>query len=153
MFNLSSANAFNLAWSKILSSGKKLVYMSRLLDKESTRHQFKNNERNLFFNVRVYLVIVPSPYICQRKIHILNCFPNKLWFLRVCSTGLFKTWWEKEKLLVMSNFFFSHSVFHLFLELSAIFIKFEVVVCKLIKFGRVQNLSFGKGLNRFSQAN
>ena len=142
MFNLSSANALNLAWSKILSSGKKLVYMSRLLDKESTRHQFKNNERNLFFNVRVYLVIVPSPYICQRKIHILNCFPNKLWFLRVCSTGL-----------VMSNFFFSHSVFHLFLELSAIFIKFEVVVCKLIKFGRVQNLSFGKGLNRFSQAN
>ena len=40
-----------------------------------------------------------------------NPFPNKPWFLRVCSTGLLKTLWEKEKLLVMSNFSFSHSVF------------------------------------------
>ena len=32
------------------------------------------------------------------------------------------------------------SVFYLFRELSAIFIKFEIVVCKLSQFGRVQNL-------------
>ena len=57
-----------------------------------------------------------------------------------------KTLWEKEKLLVTSNFSFSHSVFYPFGELSTIFIKFEIVVCKLFQFGRVQNLSFGEGL-------
>ena len=36
-----------------------------------------------------------------------NPFPNKPWFLRVCSTSLLKTLREKEKLLVMSNFSFS----------------------------------------------
>ena len=43
---------------------------------------------------------------------------------------------------VTSNFSFSHSVFYLF----AIFIPFEIVVCKLFSFGKVQNLSFGNGL-------
>ena len=36
-----------------------------------------------------------------------NPFPNKPWFLRVCSTRLLKTLWEKEKLLVRRNFSFS----------------------------------------------
>ena len=49
-----------------------------------------------------------------------NTFPNKPWFLRVCSTSLLKTLWEKEKLLVMSNFSFSCSVFYPFEELSTI---------------------------------
>ena len=76
----------------------------------------------------------------------INPFPNKPWFLRVCSTSLLKTLWEKEKLLVTSNFSFSHSVFYPFEELSAIFIKLWIVVCKHFQFRRVQNLSFGKGL-------
>ena len=37
--------------------------------------------------------------------------------------GLLKTLWEKEKLLVTSNFSFSRSVFYSFGELSAIFKK------------------------------
>ena len=61
----------------------------------------------------------------------LNPFPNKPWFLRVSSTRLLKTLWEKEKLLVTSNFSFSRSVFYPFGELSTIFIRFEVVLCKL----------------------
>ena len=32
----------------------------------------------------------------------------------------------------MSNFSFSHSVFYPFGELSAIFIKFEIVICKTL---------------------
>ena len=44
----------------------------------------------------------------------INPFPNKPWFLRVCRTSLLKTLREKEKLLVTSNFSFSHSVFNLF---------------------------------------
>ena len=59
------------------------------------------------------------------------------WFLRVCSLSLLKTLWEKENLLVTSNFSFSYSVFNPFEELSSIFIKFEIVVCKLFQFGRV----------------
>ena len=68
---------------------------------------------------------------------VFNPFPNKPWFLCVCSTSLLKTLWEKEKLLVTSNFSFSHSVFYLFEELSDIFNKIEIVICRLFQFGRV----------------
>ena len=68
---------------------------------------------------------------------LINPFQNKPLFLRVCSRSLLKTLREKEKLLVTSNFSFSHSVFYPFGDLSAIFIKFENVVCKLFQFWRV----------------
>ena len=58
------------------------------------------------------------------------------WFLRVCSICLSKTLWEKGKLLVTSNFSFSHSVFSPLGELSTIFIGFKIVVCKLFNFAR-----------------
>ena len=74
-------------------------------------------------------------------------FPNNPWCLRVCSTGLLKTPWEKDKLLVTNNVSFSPSFFYAFGKLSDIFIKFNIVVCKLFQFGRVQNLSLGKGLS------
>ena len=66
-----------------------------------------------------------------------NLFQNKPWFLNVCDTSLLKTRWEKEKLLVTYNLSFSHRVFYLFGELSAIFIKSEFVLCKLFQFGTV----------------
>ena len=66
-----------------------------------------------------------------------NPFPNKPWFFHVCSTSPLKTLREKEKLLVTSNFSFSCSVFYLFGDFSAIFIKVEIVVCKLFQIGRV----------------
>ena len=68
---------------------------------------------------------------------LFNPFPNKPWFLRICSTCLLKTLREKEKLLVTSNFSFSLSVFYPSGEISACFVKFENVVCKLFQFGRV----------------
>ena len=58
---------------------------------------------------------------------IFNPFPNKPLFLCVCSRGLLKTLWQKEKLLVTSNFSFSHSVFYSFGELSVVFIKYEML--------------------------
>ena len=73
-----------------------------------------------------------------------NPFAYKPWFLRVSNTSLLKTLWEKEKLLVTSKFSFSHGIFYPLRELAAIFIKFEIVVCKLFPFRRVSNLSFGK---------
>ena len=89
--------------------------------------------------------------LCWSFIHqysaqfVFNLFQNKPWFLCVCNISLLKTLWEQEKLLVTSNFSFSHSVFYPFGELPAIFIKFKIVVCKLFQFGRVQKLFFGKG--------
>ena len=66
-----------------------------------------------------------------------NPFPNNPWSLCVCHTNLLKTLQEKEKLLVTSNFSFSHSVFYHFGELCTIFIKSQIVVCKLFQFRRV----------------
>ena len=63
----------------------------------------------------------------------LNPFPNKPWFLCVCGTFLSKTLWEKEKLLVI----FPQCFLAPFRELSVIFIKFEIVVCKLFQLGRI----------------
>ena len=93
------------------------------------------------FDFYMYTVsMIYSPYR-------FNPFPNKPWFLRDCSTSLLKTLWEKEKLLVTSNFSFSHSVFYTFGELSGVFNKLKIViVCKPFEFGRVDNLSFWKGL-------
>ena len=80
----------------------------------------------------------------------LNPFQNKPWFVCVCSTSLLKTLWEKEKLLVTSNFSFSHSVLYSFGELPAVLIKDEIVrpqtlsVWKSLKFvvwERVNNIS------------
>ena len=68
-------------------------------------------------------------------------------FLRVCSTSSLKTLLERRNFFLTSNFSFSHSVFNSFETLSAVFIQFESVVCKLFQFGRVKNLSFGKGLS------
>ena len=102
---------------------------------------------------------------------------------------MIETVWEKEKLLIMSNFSFSHTVFkrlelqtrknkclfgkelntlydrmklfatrnfalsnHVFYpfgELSVIFIKFKIVIFKLIQIGRVESLSFVKSLNSY----
>ena len=46
----------------------------------------------------------------------------------------------------MGNFSFYHTVFYPLGE-SAIFIKSKIVVCKVLEFGKVENLSFGKGVN------
>ena len=67
-----------------------------------------------------------------------NRFPNKPWFY-VFAVQVF---WKHcgEKMLEMSNCFFTHIVFYPFEELSTIFIKFEIVVCKLFQFGPVDLL-------------
>ena len=72
---------------------------------------------------------------CNRE--WVNPFPNSPWSLHVCSASLLKTLWEKEKLLVTSNFSFSQSVFYLFEGLSAVISKTEIVICKLFQFGRI----------------
>ena len=50
----------------------------------------------------------------KRWLPILNPFPHNDTFWRPWETSLLKTLWEKEKLLVASNFSFFHSVFYRF---------------------------------------
>ena len=83
------------------------------------------------------LLFVASPWHFVMSLSSLNLFPNKPWFLCVFRRSILKTLWEKEKLLIKSNFSFFHSVFYPFGELSAIFITFENVVFKVFQFGRV----------------
>ena len=80
-----------------------------------------------------------------------NPFPNQSSFLRVCITSLLKTLRGGGEGEIARNeqfLLFSSTVFYPFGDLSAIFVKFEIVVCKLFQFGRVQNLSSGKGLRQ-----
>ena len=95
-------------------------------------------------------VCVQNPNFCQSAGWGIYSFPHNDTFRRPWETSLLKTLWEKEKLLITSNFSFSHSVFYPFGYLSAIFVKFKIVVCKLFQFGRVQNLSSGNGLSHIN---
>ena len=62
---------------------------------------------------------------------------KKPWFLCICSVSLLKTLWEMEKLVMLSKFSFSQSVFYLFRELSSFSIKYEIVERNFFQFGRV----------------
>ena len=53
---------------------------------------------------------------CSIVWKLVNPFPNKPWFSNVCSVSLLKTLWEKEKLLITSDFSFSPLVFSTHLE-------------------------------------
>ena len=77
--------------------------------------------------------ILPYEFYSEMRIR-LNPFPHNDNFWHLWETSLLKTLWEKEKLLVTSNFSFSHSVFYLFGKLSSILVKFEIVP---FQFGRV----------------
>ena len=60
----------------------------------------------------------PEHFVKGTVKYMVNPFPNKPLFLCVnCSTSLLKTVLKNEKLLLTSNFSFSHSVFYLFGEL------------------------------------
>ena len=66
----------------------------------------------------------------------VNPFPSKPWFLRVCRRSLFENTVGKGEIARNEQFLLFHGVFYPLEERSAIFIKFEIVVCKLFQFGR-----------------
>ena len=71
---------------------------------------------------------------------MLNTFPNKPCFSRVSNRSLLKTLWEKEKLLVTSNFSFSQSVFYPFWELTVILN--QIWICHLQALSVWKSLKF-----------
>ena len=73
------------------------------------------------------------------KSALCSPFPNKPWFLLVCSASLLKIPGGKREIAHNEQFLpFSHSVLYLSEELSVIFIKFEIVICKLFEFGSLK---------------
>ena len=75
--------------------------------------------------------------IVWSSLQILTLYQTSPGFYVSAVKSLLKTLWEKEKLLVRSNFSFSHIFFYLLQKLSDIFTKVEIVVCKLFQFERV----------------
>ena len=74
-----------------------------------------------------------------------NPFPNKPWSLCVCNASLLKTMSEKKKMLVTSNFFFSHSLFYPIRELSVVFIKFKLLSANSFSLEESKICRLGKG--------
>ena len=74
----------------------------------------------------------------------LNLSLSKSWFFMYLQKNSFENTAGKGKLLVTSNFSFSLSVFYPFGELSAIYVKFRIIVCKLFEFRRVKICRSGR---------
>ena len=70
----------------------------------------------------------------QRSYESLNPFQTSPAFYVSQYKSVSKALWEKEKLLVTSNFSFSYSVFNPFGELSGNYMKFTIAVCKFLSF-------------------
>ena len=68
---------------------------------------------NVFSNSICDIAVASAPIHAFLELINYNPFPNKPLILRVCSESLLKTLWEKEKLLVKSNFSFSYGIFYL----------------------------------------
>ena len=78
----------------------------------------------------------PLKTLQEKEKMILNLFQTSPGFYMFSVEVFLKTRWGKGE-IVTSNSSLSHSVFYLFGELPAIFIKFKFVVCKLFQFGTV----------------
>ena len=118
---------------KILSFGKKLkrgIYSHS--SSINNRVQFMKNI--LFFSA--FLLCVTSTYCSILRMNS-KPFPKQSLVFTCLRYKSFENTGKREKLLVTSNFSFSHSIFYWFGELSTTFIKFEIVVCNLFQFGRV----------------
>ena len=75
----------------------------------------------------------------------LTLFQTSPGFYESAETSYLKTLWEKEKLLVMSNFSLSHSVFNPFGEFFAIFVIFEMLSANAFSSEESEICHLGKG--------
>ena len=80
-----------------------------------------------------FILVQFSHLSSDKEFKDFNPFPNK----PLSAVQVFrKHCGKKEKLLVTSNFSYSHSVFYPLRELFTIFMKIKIVVCKVFRFGR-----------------
>ena len=143
---MSSAICFHLDQSKILLSGNGLIknpeFQGPIWILLFLKTLLISGENNKFLHFPLFLHFSDN-YLNSTILNLMSIpLPHNETFWRLLETSLLKTLWEKEKLLIMSNFSFTHSVFYQFRELSAIYIKFKIVVCKLVQFWPVSNSGY-----------
>ena len=123
-----------------LSPGRyPLSYWARLLTKE--RNGKKKNQHIFIFY-----------FFPQYYLHIIFHFKDRPCQISpgfsVSSAQVFrKRFRTKGEIAHNEQFLLFPQFFNFLGELSAIFIKFKIIVCQLFQFGKDYNLSFGKGLN------
>ena len=152
-FNTSSANALNLWTGTIFCRLLKSLFVDRdKMASGSCQRRRRSSHQSLRSTKKSVTRLLSRALY---RLQTWTLFRNKPLFLRISSTSLLKTLQEKEKLLVTRNFSFSHSVFLPFGKLTTVFIKFQIVICKLRQFskrrkfvGWERNKMFGKCYSR-----
>ena len=113
-----------------------------LLDLYSFSDKLDQTQWNLLWNLR-YRCLWPDRenlWLLAFMLHKLPLVGTFLWYKSFENTV------GKGEITRNEQFLLSHVVFYFFQELSAIFIKCEIVVCKLFQFGGVYKLyRLGKG--------
>ena len=127
---MSSTICFNLDQSKILSSGNGLKFNLVLFTEDNSftfsmgeidkiiSQKVMNVERKVRWALRIKVSVSPLPddkildWSKLKQMTFWSAFKMK----NKCHVGK-KTLWEKKKLLVTSNFSFSHNVFYSFISL------------------------------------
>ena len=114
---------------------------------------FEKKLKMKYADIRFFLLILPS-HSC-RTYDLVFLYPDFLthyhtiphFVTRKIYSWVWKTLWEKEKLLVTSNLSFSHNVFYPMWYLFSILIALWNVVCNLFQFGPVWNVVVCNGLS------
>ena len=76
----------------------------------------------------------------------VNSLPHSLNLERPWERNLLKTLWEKEKIMVISIFSFSHDVFNPIMDRNYYFSNIKFVICKCFHLAKSKMLSFVKRL-------
>ena len=105
------------------------------------------------FTKGIFLKIIKKSGLCGKELNLQHSYVCTYMYIPLKQQRLHYNSFENTvgkgeiARIVTSNFSFSHSVFYPFRKHPAICIKFQIVVCKLLQFGRLKSLSFGRGLN------
>ena len=97
-------------------------------------------------------VYFKGPCLFAAKLMLLIFFfftLSQTMFLHVCGTSILKTLWKKEKLLLMSNFFFFHSIFQPFHELYPFSSNRKLSSAHSLSFEILKNSCLEKGIFSF----
>ena len=118
---------------RLIATQKALAYCRCLLHKGTLHHKCLHMLLYLFTerqNSRLHQI----ESFCRRQ---FKPFPNKPWFLTCLQHKTFENTVGKGEIAHNEHFSFTHSVFYPLGDLSAIFVKFEIVGCKLFQLRRV----------------
>ena len=107
-----------------------------------------------FWAISTFVTVFKKPSAAEASESVymrerVNPCPHTDAFWHLCSRQLYKTLWQKEKLLTTSNFSFCHNVFNSFSVFIPTFIElFHVFVWMISKSSSADLLNEGKGLSR-----